>query len=128
MSRRNIIFVFSVMIILLLLITPLSFGFSYYARPIIFHIPLYEGYTDGVVLYDPLGSPITISMSCRVNASINVSVIQGSSIQSFILTSNSSRTISVNSRTIYIVFHVVSTPKWYMLGETINISVRRILW
>lgn len=121
-------FVLRVVIVLLSLIAPLGFGFSYYIRPVVFHIPLYDGYTGGLTLYNPLGSPIIISMSCGVNASINVTVIQDSSIQSFILTCNSSRTISAGSRTVYIVFRVVSHGDLYLLGETANITVRRVLW
>lgn len=108
------------------IIIPLSIGFVYYMRPIRFSVPLYDGYSDGLILYNPFKCSLKISASCKAG-SINVSVIQDSRIQSVILACGSSRTIDVRSGTVFIVIRVRVENKHYLLGENAWITIERII-
>ncbi len=108
------------------IIIPLGIGFTHYLSPIKFPIPLYDGYTDGLILYNPFKCSLKISATCKVGV-INISVIRGSQIYSYTIACNSSKTIDVGSGTIFIVFRVEVDNKHYLLGENVWITVKRVI-
>ncbi len=123
---KNLKDILIVICLLSSIVTPLSIGFIHYLSPIKFSIPLYDGYTDGLIVYNPFKSSLRISITCKAG-DINVSVIQGTQIYNYTIACNSSKIINVGRGTVFIVFRVRVHNKYYLLGENAWITVERVI-
>lgn len=125
-QKKNLKIVLIITCLVSSMIIPLSVGFIHYLKPIEFSIPLYDGYSDGLILYNPFKCLLKISISCR-KGNLDVFIIQGSNTKNITIPCGSSKIIDVDSGTTFIIFRVKIVGKYYLLGESIWITIERVI-